>query len=129
MKDLKGLTTGSDMEVIENVVVVGDKNVIRDLYHPKLFGANGRSVLRGIIAPGGSKAGITGGQRLCAFEEMGISANHFDKGLFTSATAFNGVAYAAKQSHMLSEYYQRMSWFNLGLLHSAITRGDIFGLM
>ncbi|KKW25065.1 MAG: hypothetical protein UY67_C0001G0067 [Candidatus Kaiserbacteria bacterium GW2011_GWA2_52_12] len=117
------------VKVIENVVVVGDENVVRDLFYPKIIGKNSMPTLRAVIEPGGTKSGLTGGQRFCAFEEMGISASHFDKGLFTSAASCNGIAYAAKQSHMILEYYQKISLLNPHILWSAITRRDYLGLL
>ena len=116
------------MKVIENVVIVGDENVVRDLHYPKIRGKNGAPVMRCLIEPGGTKSAITGGERLCAFEEAGISAGHFNKGLFTSAAAWNGVAYSAKQSHLLMEYYQKISWLNAEVFWSSLLRGDFFGI-
>jgi hypothetical protein len=115
------------VDVIENVVVVGDKNVVRDLFHPEVTSKNGRPRLRALIAPGGAKSGVTMGQRLCAFESLGIDADRFDAGLATSAGAYNVVAYCAKQARHVPALYEKVSWLNPKVLQSILTRRDYLG--
>lgn len=115
------------MEVIENVLIVGDKQVVSDLFHPVVIGKHGVPRRRTIIAPGGAKSGHTMGERLCAFYDAGIPADHFDDGLATSAGSYNMYGYCARQTHLISGMYQTLSWLNPKVFYSALS-GDYFGL-
>ena len=116
------------MEIVENVLVVGDKQMVADLFHPVVMGHGGLPRLRTVIAPGGAKSGHTMGMRLCAFQEMGIHASRFDAGLATSAGSYNMVGYCAEQTHLISTMYQELSWLNPKVFLSAL-RGDHLGLL
>ncbi|MDP3646286.1 MAG: hypothetical protein Q8R25_04325 [bacterium] len=116
------------MKTIEGVVVVGDVQVLRNLFYPQVIGKNGLPVVRALIAPGGAKSGRTMAERFRAFESAGIVADHFDKALATSSGSYNTVAYCAGQTHITPDVYEKMSWLNPEVLQSAWTKRDYLGL-
>src|SRR4051812_17301334 len=99
-------------KLIKDVLVVGDENVVRNLFYPEAKGRKGLPILSTLIGPGGGKSGYTMGERLLAFEHAGISADRFRSGLATSAGAYDFLGYCAKQTDLIPQVYQEISWFN-----------------
>ncbi len=118
----------SGEKVINDVLIVGDENVLRDLHYPKLVASNGLEVIRAYVAPGGGKSGNTMARRLCGFEQEGVASSHFNAAMATSAGAYNAVAYAAGQTSLVQEVYQDISWLNPAVMRSVLWHCDYFGL-
>jgi len=97
---------------IQDVVVIGDENVLRDLHHPVVYDSKGLRRKRLIVAPVAAKRGHVLAMRTLGLERSGIPAHRFDKGLFTSSASWVGVAYAAKQSHLVSQFFKKMTWLD-----------------
>jgi hypothetical protein len=102
--------------LLSDVVVIGDENVLRDLHYDcKDFPRK-----RLIVGPGAAKRGHALAMRMLGLERSGIPAERFAKGLFTSSASWVGVAYAARQSHLVSEFFKKMTWLHPAAFWAAV---------
>jgi len=116
------------MKVIEGVLVVGDVQVVRNLFYADALGKNGLPVVRAGVYPGGAKSGRTMAERFCAFASEGIPAGRIDEALATSSGSYNEVAYCAEQTDIVPDVYEKLSWLNPHVLWSMYMRRDYLGL-
>lgn len=97
------------VEARNEMDIVGDIDVIRDLYHPSVVGRGGKKRKRILLLLGGGRAGLVTAERLHVFHEAGIPADHFDLIECISAGAYNALAYTSRQTTMLREMYYYFS--------------------
>ncbi len=86
--------------------IVGDVRVVCDLRKSRTEARR-----RVLFLLGGGQAGIVSAERLRAFHDVGISADHFDLIVGISAGAYNALGFASQQTHILRDVYRAFCEF------------------
>lgn len=114
------------MKVIEDTLIIGDEQVIRNRFYEKPLGKNGVEIVTAGVYPGGAKSGRTMAEWLYACSSVGILPE--DEAIATSSGSYNKVADMAGQMHIVPDVYEKMSWFNPEMLWNMWMNRDYSGL-